>query len=205
LVGHLNLIFQLRFWWVILTLFFNLGQNAITLDFNLAVVEEHVATATGAANMMVAYSILGLLTGLGFGLFMKFAKQYGGIIAAALFLAGNILVAVSATTLTYTLAMILAGAGFGLFMPYMFTAVNAHTTAANSAYATSATTAAASFANFLAPYVYGFLATIFNNNTSRFAFYFGSFFTLILLLGLIYLHYMEKNTHPKLTEEQTLS
>ncbi|WP_137626288.1 MFS transporter [Lactiplantibacillus pingfangensis] len=192
-------------WWVVLTLFFNLGQNAITLDFNLAVVEEHVANATGAANMMVAYSILGLLTGLSFGIYMKFAKQYGGIIAATLFLAGNVLVAVSATTVTYYLAMILAGAGFGLFMPYMFTAVNTHTTAANSAYATSATTAAASFANFLAPYVYGLLAHLFNNNTSQFSFYFGSAFTLILLIGLIYLYQAEKKPSQKSSKEQLLS
>lgn len=182
-------------WWVCLTFFFNLGQNAITLDFNLAVVEEHVASATGAANMMVAYSVLGLITGIMFGVYMKWVKQYGGIIAAALFLAGNFLVAVTANVATYYIAMILAGAGFGLFMPYMFSAVNAHTTAANSAYATSATTAAASLANFTAPYVYGFLAKLCGNSTSRFAFYFGTGFTLILLLGLIYL----KNVDAKKT------
>lgn len=153
-------------WWVCLTFFFNLGQNAITLDFNLAVVEEHVASATGAANMMVAYSVLGLITGILFGYYMKFAKQYGGIIAAALFLAGNVIVAVTTSVLSYYVAMILAGAGFGLFMPYMFSAVNAHTTSANSAYATSATTAAASLANFIAPYIYGFLAKLFNDSSS---------------------------------------
>ena len=181
-------------WWVGLTFFFNLGQNAITLDFNLAVVEQHIANATGAANMMVAYSILGLITGILFGVYMKFAKSYGGIIAAILFLAGNLLVAVSSSALIYYIAMSLAGAGFGLFMPYMFSAVNAHTTAANSAYATSATTAAASLANFIAPYIYSFLANLCGNNTSQFAFYFGTGFTLVLLLGLIYLKYHDQKS-----------
>lgn len=172
--------------WVFLTFFFNLGQGGINIDFSMAVVEEHITNATGAANMMVAYSVLGLITGLLFGLFMKFAKAYGGIIAAALFLIGNLLVATTSGIFVYYIAMIFAGAGFGLFMPYMFTAVNQHTTAANSAYATSATTAAASLGNFIAPYVYSILANFFDNNSSKFAFNFASVFCFILLLGLIH-------------------
>lgn len=177
--------------WVLLTFFFNLGQGGINIDFNMAVVEEHIADATGAANMMVAYSILGLITGLFFGVFMKFAKTYGGIIAAALFLIGNLLVATTGGVFVYYIAMMFAGAGFGLFMPYMFTAVSQHTNAANSAYATSATTAAASLGNFIAPYVYSILANFFGNTSSKFAFNFASAFCLILLLGLIYVKIFE--------------
>ncbi|ANZ62652.1 hypothetical protein AYR62_00090 [Secundilactobacillus paracollinoides] len=177
--------------WVLLTFFFNLGQGGVNIDFNLAVVEEHIATATGAANMMVAYSVLGLITGLLFGFYIKFAKRFGGIIAAVLFFMGNLIIATTHGVVVYYIAMMLTGAGFGLFMPYMFAAVNKHTTAANSAYATSATTAAASLANFIAPYVYSFLANVFGNNTSQFAFNFASAFSLILVLGLIYEYFTD--------------
>lgn len=180
--------------WVLLTFFFNLGQGGINIDFNMAVVEEHITDATGAANMMVAYSILGLITGLFFGVFMKFAKTYGGIIAASLFLIGNLLVATTNGIFIYYIAMMFAGAGFGLFMPYMFTAVSQHTTSANSAYATSATTAAASLGNFIAPYVYSILANYFGNISSKFAFNFASTFCLILLLGLIYVKISDHKT-----------
>lgn len=180
--------------WVVLTLFFNLGQGGINIDFNLAVVEQHITNATGAANMMVIYSLFGLITGLLFGVYIKFTKNYGGIIAAGLFLIGNLIVATTSTVTTYNIAMIFTGAGFGLFMPYMLTTVNKHTTVANSAYATSATTAAASLGNFVCPYVYSFLAKLCGNDSSQFAFYFSSAFTLVLLIGLIFVYSSEKHS-----------
>lgn len=179
-------------WWICLTLFFNLGQGGVNFEFNLAVVEQHIANATGAANMMVVYSILGLITGLLFGLYMKIFKSWGGVVAGGLFFLGNLLVAATSSVTTYYIAAILLGAGFGLFMPYMFAAVNKHTTVQNSALATSATTAAASLGNFIAPYVYGFLAKICGNNTSHYSFWFSSAFSLLLVLGLIILMISEK-------------
>ncbi|MBP2058306.1 MFS family permease [Lactobacillus colini] len=174
-------------WWICLTLFFNLAQGGVGFEFNLAVVEQNVSDATGAANMMVVYSILGLITGLLFGLYMKVFRNLGGIVAGSLFFLGNLLVAITSSVLTYYIAVVLLGAGFGLFMPYMFASVNKHTTAQNSALATSATTAAASLGNFVAPYIYAFLAQIFGNNSSHFSFWFSSAFALLLVLGLIVL------------------
>lgn len=179
-------------WWICLTLFFNLGQGGINFEFNLAVVESGISNASGAANMMVAYSILGLITGLFFGLYMKVFKSYGGVIAGTLFFMGNLLVATTNSVISYYVAMIFAGAGFGLFMPYMFSSVSKHATAKNSAFAMSATTAAASAGNFIAPYVYAGLAKIFGNTTSKFAFWFSAFFSLILVIGLVYLMISDK-------------
>lgn len=179
--------------WVALTFCFNLGQGGINFDFNMAVVEEHIASATGAANMMVAYSVLGLITGIGFGAVMKVARTYGGLLAAGLFLIGNLMIATTHGVMAYYLAMMCAGAGFGLFMPYMFTAVNQHTTAANSAFATGATTAAASLANFIAPYIYSGLAHLFGNSSSQFAFYFASGFCALLVIGLLIIKLLDQH------------
>ena len=171
-------------WWAVAMFLFNMAYSSGILDFNLTVVETKAGSATDAANIVAATSIVGIIAGLIFGKYVQLTKKFAGILAVALMLIGNVILAIGNTLIIFIIAYALIALGFGLFMPYIMTAVNQKSTKTTSALITGLTLSAGSIANFTSTYFYAGFSHIFGKTNSQFEFYFGALCCLILIIEL---------------------
>lgn len=161
---------------------FTIGFGCIFINMSLAVIESGAGNVKDGANLIVVFSLTGLITGFLFGKIVQVFKNYVGCFALLLVAIPWMAIGLTTNlTVIYIMAAI-GGVGFGCYMPYIVSAVNRSTTPQTSAKATSVVFTGSAIGPVVSPYIFGGIGRTAGNMTSQFAFVVSAAMLGILLI-----------------------
>lgn len=174
---------KIAYLFALFNLIFTIGSGCVFINLSLAVIESGAGNVQDGANLIVVFSVTGLIIGFLFGKIVQILKNYMGCFALILVAVPWLTIGLTTNlTIIYIMAAI-GGIGFGCYMPYIVSAVNRTTTPQTSAKATSVVFTGSAVGPIVSPYIFGAIGRLAGNTASQFAFIVSAIMLGVLLIA----------------------